>query len=222
MTCLWLFSCVFSWSGLISQYLKFEGLFLASAVISQKRKKMSFKIFSSPSPSGMTRDDRGGLASQSELSARFVQLGRHREEPPCCKLSIANTCSAHAPNPSPCSQYTGEQTEAREGKELARMAQQRDPKSSFLLQLCRVSTRWGKPDLRQWGAPFCLRIPKSPIRTLFFQHSAVVSSCLCSGCMGVPTPAPSPPSSLPSRHPSPPLPSISLLFLFPPPGTAAQ
>ena len=122
MTCLWLFSCVFSWSGLISEYLKLEGLFLASAVISQKRKKMSFKIFSSPSPSGITRDDWGGLASQTELSARFVQLGGGSEEPPCCKLAIANTCSAHAPSPSPCSQYTGEQTEAREGKELGRMA----------------------------------------------------------------------------------------------------
>ena len=60
------------------------------------------------------------------------------------------------------------------------------------------------------GAPFRLRIPESPVPTLFLQHSAVVSSCLCSGCVG------GAPPLLPLPHPhspprTPPLPFLLLV-----------
>ena len=88
MAFLWLFSHAFSWSGLISESLKLEGLFLASATISQKRKKkMSFKIVSSPLPSGMTGEDWPPRPSSQQVS--FSWEVAEKSLPPSCPQPLS-------------------------------------------------------------------------------------------------------------------------------------
>lgn len=114
------------WVWHVSEPLKLEGLFLASAVISQRRKKISFKIFLSSSITVTTRGDQGwlevpGLPRPSTWHDS-LPLGGH----------MGAVASSQQPTPTQPMPRTlllvspGKETEAREGKGLARVTRQRE------------------------------------------------------------------------------------------------